>query len=98
MCLPQGAWSHNGRMQVPPLFGRKAHKSGTLKTIPPLRCRRGRNLGGSNAKRGMSIKGERIGEQRIGGDILEKGNFAGEKNKRSVASSELRAWGKASAL
>ena len=46
----------------------------------------------------MSIKGERIGEQRIGGDILERGNFAGEKNKRSVASSELRAWGKASAL
>ena len=46
----------------------------------------------------MSIKGERIGEQRRGGDILERGNFAGEKNKRSVASSELRAWGKASAL
>ena len=46
----------------------------------------------------MSIKGERIGEQRIGGDILERGNFAGEKNKRSVASSELRAWGKALAL
>ncbi|RVX18328.1 hypothetical protein CK203_006624 [Vitis vinifera] len=31
MCLPQGAWSHNGRMQVPPLFGRKAHKAGHLK-------------------------------------------------------------------
>ena len=46
----------------------------------------------------MSIKGERIGEQRGGGDILERGNFAGEKNKRSVASSELRVWGKASAL
>ena len=46
----------------------------------------------------MSIKGERIGEQRTGGDILERGNFAGEKNKRSVASSKLRAWGKASAL
>ncbi|RVW63636.1 hypothetical protein CK203_056916 [Vitis vinifera] len=58
----------------------------------------GRNPGGSNAKRGMSIKGERIGEQRTGRDILERGNFAGEKNKRSVASSELRAWGKASAL
>ena len=29
---------------------------------------------------------------------MERGNFAGEKNKRSVASSELRAWGKASAL
>ncbi|WKA00121.1 hypothetical protein VitviT2T_018511 [Vitis vinifera] len=52
-----------------------------------------RNPRGSNAKRGMSIKGERIGEQRRGGDILERGNFAGEKNKRSVASSELRAWG-----
>ncbi|RVW38657.1 hypothetical protein CK203_077550 [Vitis vinifera] len=24
-------WSHNGRMQVPPLFGRKAHKAGHLK-------------------------------------------------------------------
>ena len=58
-----------------------------------FRCWRGRNAGGSNAKRGMIIKGERIG-----GDILERGNFAGEKNKRSVASSELRAWGKASAL
>ena len=46
----------------------------------------------------MSIKGERIGEQRRGGDILERGNFAGEKNKRSVASSELRVWGKASTL
>ena len=46
----------------------------------------------------MSIKGERIGEQKGGGDILERGNFAGEKNKRSVASSELRVWGKASAL
>ena len=46
----------------------------------------------------MSIKGESIGEQRTRGDILERGNFAGEKNKRSVASSELRAWGKASAL
>ncbi|RVW50666.1 hypothetical protein CK203_073395 [Vitis vinifera] len=41
MCLPQGAWSHNGRMQEPPLFGRKTHKGGTLKAIPPLRCRRG---------------------------------------------------------
>ena len=29
---------------------------------------------------------------------MERGNFAGEKNKRSVASFELRAWGKASAL
>ncbi|WJZ81199.1 hypothetical protein VitviT2T_001052 [Vitis vinifera] len=29
----------------------------------------------------MSIKGERIGEQRGGGDILERENFAGEKNK-----------------
>ena len=46
----------------------------------------------------MSIKGERIGERKGGGDILERGNFAGEKNKRSVASSELRVWGKASAL
>ena len=46
----------------------------------------------------MSIKGERIGEQRTGGDILERGNFAGEKNKRLVTSSELRVWGKASAL
>ena len=46
----------------------------------------------------MNIKGERIGEQRRGGDILERKNFAGEKNKRSVASSKLRAWGKASAL
>ena len=46
----------------------------------------------------MSIKGERIREQRIGGDILERENFAGEKNKRSIASSKLRAWGKASAL
>ena len=45
----------------------------------------------------MSIKGERIGEQRTL-DILERGNSAGEKNKRSVASSELRAWGKASTL
>ena len=41
----------------------------------------------------MSIKGERIGEQRTL-DILERGNSAGEKNKRSVASSELRVWGK----
>ena len=41
----------------------------------------------------MSIKGERIGEQRTW-DILERGNSAGEKNKRSVASSELRVWGK----
>ncbi|RVW82859.1 hypothetical protein CK203_051159 [Vitis vinifera] len=31
MCLPQGAWSHNGRMQVPPLFGRKVHQAGHLK-------------------------------------------------------------------
>ena len=46
----------------------------------------------------MSIKGERIGEQKGGRDILERGNFAGEKNKRSVASSELRVWGKASTL
>ena len=46
----------------------------------------------------MSIKGERIREQRIGGDILERENFDGEKNKRSVASSELKEWGKASAL
>ena len=46
----------------------------------------------------MSIKGERIGEQRTGGDILERGNFADEKNKRSVESSKLRALGKASAL
>ncbi|WKA06735.1 hypothetical protein VitviT2T_024621 [Vitis vinifera] len=53
----------------------------------------GRNPRGSNAKRGMSIKGERIGEQRTL-DILERGNSAGEKNKRSVASSELRVWGK----
>ena len=45
----------------------------------------------------MSIKGERIGEQRTL-DFLERGNLAGEKNKRSVASSELRVWGKASAL
>ncbi|RVW76544.1 hypothetical protein CK203_064338 [Vitis vinifera] len=45
------------------------------------KLKEGRNPGGSNAKRGMSIKGERIGEQRTGGDILERGNFAGEKNK-----------------
>ncbi|RVW72060.1 hypothetical protein CK203_054044 [Vitis vinifera] len=31
MSLPQGAWSHNGRMQVPSLFGRETHKGGTLK-------------------------------------------------------------------
>ena len=46
----------------------------------------------------MNIKGESIGEQRTRGDILERGNFAGEKNKRLGASSELRAWGKASRL
>ena len=45
----------------------------------------------------MSIKGERIGEQRSW-DILERGNPARENNKRSIASSELRVWGKASAL
>ncbi|KAL6322141.1 hypothetical protein AAG906_005081 [Vitis piasezkii] len=41
MCLPQGTWSHNRDMQVPPLFGRKTHQGGTFKAIPPLRCRRG---------------------------------------------------------
>ena len=46
----------------------------------------------------MSIKGERIGEQRRRGDILERGNFVGEKKKRSIASYKLRMWGKASAL
>ena len=46
----------------------------------------------------MSIKGARIGEQRRGGNISERENFAGDKNKRSIASSELRVWGKASAL
>ena len=45
----------------------------------------------------MSIKGEKIGEQRTL-DMLERVNSAGEKNKRSVASSELRAWRKASGL
>ena len=63
-----------------------------------FRCWRGRNLGGSNAKRGMSIKGERIGEQMTFWHFWERRNSAGEKNKRSVASSELRGWGKASAL
>ena len=46
----------------------------------------------------MSIKGERIGEQRTRGDILERVNFASEKNKRSIASSELTVWGTVSAL
>ena len=55
-------------------------------------CWRGRNPGSSNAKRVMSIKGE------MKGHFGEGKNFAGEKNKRSVASSNLRAWGKASAL
>ena len=41
----------------------------------------------------MSIKGERIGEQKTL-DILERGNPAGEKNKRLVASPELRVWEK----
>ena len=41
----------------------------------------------------MSIKGERIGEQRTL-DILERGNPAGEKNKRSVTSPELKVWDK----
>ena len=41
----------------------------------------------------MGIKGKRIGEQRTL-DILERGNPAGEKNKRSVASPELRVWEK----
>ncbi|KAL6321876.1 hypothetical protein AAG906_035580 [Vitis piasezkii] len=40
MCLPQGTWSHNRNVQVPPLFGRKAHQGGTFKAIPPLRCQR----------------------------------------------------------
>ncbi|RVW21287.1 hypothetical protein CK203_110079 [Vitis vinifera] len=31
MCLPQGTWSHNRDMQVPPIFGRKAHQGGHLK-------------------------------------------------------------------
>ncbi|RVW66357.1 hypothetical protein CK203_065174 [Vitis vinifera] len=53
----------------------------------------GRNPGGSNAKRGMGIKGKRIGEQRTL-DILERGNPAGEKNKRSVTSPKLRVWEK----
>ena len=34
----------------------------------------------------MSIKCERIGEQRTGGDILERGNFVGEKKKQKVSS------------
>ncbi|WKA09065.1 hypothetical protein VitviT2T_026743 [Vitis vinifera] len=54
---------------------------------------KGRNPGGSNSKRGMSIKGERIGEQKTL-DILERGNPVSEKNKRSVASPELRVWEK----
>ena len=41
----------------------------------------------------MGIKGKRIGEQRSL-DILERGNPAGEKNKRSVTSPELRVWEK----
>ncbi|RVW72131.1 hypothetical protein CK203_057987 [Vitis vinifera] len=68
--------------------------SGSAGSAGSLSQLRGRNPGGSNAKRGMSIKGERIGEQRTGGDILERGNFADEKNKRSVESSKLRALGK----
>ncbi|KAL6347625.1 hypothetical protein AAG906_026153 [Vitis piasezkii] len=38
MCLPQGTWSHNRDMQVPPVSGREAHQSRTFKAIPPLRC------------------------------------------------------------
>ncbi|RVW32625.1 hypothetical protein CK203_076494 [Vitis vinifera] len=68
--------------------------SGSAGSAGSLSQLRGRNPGCSNAKRGMSIKGERIGEQRTWGDILERGNSAGKKNKRSVASSELRVWGK----
>ncbi|RVW66054.1 Transposon Ty3-G Gag-Pol polyprotein [Vitis vinifera] len=37
----------------------------------------GRNPGGSNAKRGMSIKGERIGEQSDLWTFLKRGNSAG---------------------
>ena len=57
-----------------------------------FRCWRGRNLGGSNAKRGMSIKGERIGEQKEEGTFW-RGEILLVKNRRSVASSELRVWG-----
>ena len=50
----------------------------------------------------MSIKCEKIGGQKRKEKekegTLERGYFAGEKNKRSVASSELRVWGKTSAL
>ena len=46
----------------------------------------------------MSIKGEKIGGGKRKEGTLERGNFTGAKNKRSVASSELRVWGKASAL
>ncbi|RVW70808.1 hypothetical protein CK203_061949 [Vitis vinifera] len=58
---------------------------------------KGRNLGGSNAERGMSIKGERIGEQKTFWHLGERGYFVGEKNRRWGASSELRAWRKATA-
>ena len=46
----------------------------------------------------MSIKGERIGEQRTFWHFWERGYFVGEKNRGWGASSKLRAWRKASAL
>ena len=62
-------------------------------------CWRGRNPGGSNVERGMSIKGERIGEQRTFWHFWEREYFVGEKNRGWGAFfSELRAWRKASTL
>ena len=61
-------------------------------------CWRGMNPGGSNSEMGMSIKGERIGEQRTFSHFWERGYFVGEKNRGWGASSELRAWRKASTL
>ena len=47
-------------------------------------CWRGRNPGGSNAKRGMSIKGERIGEQKRRRGHFGEGKFCWwEKQKVS---------------
>ncbi|RVW96535.1 hypothetical protein CK203_029657 [Vitis vinifera] len=37
MCLPQGPWSYNRDMPVPPVSGREAHQSRTFKTVPSLR-------------------------------------------------------------
>ena len=66
----------------------------------PCKYKRSNEGCGSHADEGnFSAEGEGTQEaQMLRGDILERGNFAGEKNKRSVASYELRVWGKASTL